>query len=253
MTDTTPEEKKLLRAKRIAIYSRLGLAMAAIVIIFLSIRGCQNERAAVSAYRKAQDTIRALIADTSRIYAIARSYKAEGDDMKLRYAEVNAEKELFQVALISESNKSDRLLVAVEKAKADKDTVTLVKYIDTLSATNRLLSNRVQQLVSLQKKSDSIQNRRLQIADSLASHWELSYRGCIRAAEFVATELPKIKPSGKLYIDGAVKVGAIAGVGGGFSYIDAKGNKFSTNISFTNVGNVYEFGYGRLLSFNRKK
>lgn len=248
MPELTPEEK-YYRSK---ITSRITFVAALIVIALLLWRQCENKLGANERIQLLQDSLQKAIADTSRIYAIARGYKTQAEDMGLRYAEADADKRLLQKELIVKSDEADRLHIAVAKAKVEKDTIKLLTYIDTLSLSNKLLSLRVRQLITAQQKSDSIQNRRLEISDSLANHWGNSYKGCVQTLEFVAGELPKIKPKGKLYIDGAVKFGAVTGAGGGLSYADNKGNKFSAKAYSTNVGAVYEAGYGRVLSFKRK-
>jgi hypothetical protein len=252
MMSQLTEEDKLFRTKRRSVYLKWGLVAGALVIAFLTWKGCQNEKVMSSRFAEMEQRLKRVLSDSARIVAVARGYKKAKEDMDLRYAEVTAEKNLLQQKVREDGGKIVSLAKKVKEAANDKDTVTLMDSCIEMAKQIEYYKSWMDEVWIYEVKQDSIQNARIALSNAESAHWKSAYDSCFNAAKSVSAALPAFKPKGKLYIDGSVKIGAVAGVGGGFSYIDAKGNKFSAKGYATNLGPEYEAGYGRLLGFKKR-
>lgn len=254
MTNLTPEHE-YWRARILAHRTKwiIGGIVVIGVLLFFLLRGCQNEKAANVAYDAIEDSLKKAIGEKAMAESIARGYKREIEDMDMRNAELTEHLNISRAALREKDNKIGVLAAAVKNANTNKDTPVLVNKCLELADSVEFYRAIMNETWRYQEELEKNKNERIRKSDSLAAHWQRSYENCMRTIEFTAATLPQIEPTRKLYIDGAVKVGAITGIGGGFSYLDKKGNKFSPKFSATNFGPVYEFGYGRLLGFKRKR
>jgi hypothetical protein len=246
------EEEKLARTKRRMIYLKVGGGVAAIVIIFFMYQGCQKSKNTQLAYDQIRDSLQKIINDTARMQGEARRLKYENADLDLHIADLVADLQMTKGALIDEGDKRQRLSNEVKAAKAKRDTISYFEKCDSLADENIFLRDALLHNDSVVKKILSLTDQRIKKSDSLANSWKLAYDECIRITEFVASELPKVKPKSKLYIDGAAMTGYVNAIGGGLSLVDTKGNKFAVKYMLTNVKPIYQVEYGRLLSFKRK-
>lgn len=243
------EIEKYYKTKR---WLLIGLVIAVIAIILLVWNGCNQSKEANAKYTLLKDTLQSVISDTQRINNQAKQIEKEKAELELDLADLVADRELIQGALIDQSDKAVRLAAELKVAKAKKDTVSYYEKCDSLADEMTNLKIYIEDNARFQRGVDSAYTALLASERKLRDLYKFSYDSCVKAVVSANNALPAIKPKGKLYIDGAVKFGAVTGIGGGLSYIDTKGNKFSAKAYTTNLGPVYEVGYGRLLSLKRK-
>lgn len=254
MDQLTPEqEAKYWKSK--LIWHRVKMIVGGLIIavlIFYLIRGCQNEKAANIAYDRIEEALKNTLKQDKRIRDSAENLEKEKAALDSTVADLIADRDMMQAALIDDSDKIKRLSNEVKKAKASRDTARYIEKCDSLAEES---AKKDEFLKKAWEQVARVDNARILQINNLTQQrdlWRKGYDSCINAVKKVDSLLPQIKPRRKLYIDGAVKFGAITGAGGGLSYIDKKGNKFSGKAYATNVGPVYEAGYGRLLGFKRK-
>lgn len=252
MTDTTPEDK-FYTAKKREIYLRWLLIVVTAVFVFLWIRGYKEGEDAAIAYKAIQDTLQSVLDDTARVHGEARRLKHENADRDLHIADLVADLQATRGALIDESDKASRLSFEVKKAKANKDTVRYYEKCDSLADQNRIKNNHIIDLVKKYGLQENAYQERIRNADSLSKHLEFSYDSCKNAVKFAKTELPKIKPKGRVcaVVTGVVD-GGILGIGGGFTYISPNSILIGVKGYATNLGSLYTVEFGVPLNFKRK-
>lgn len=251
MPELTPEQK-YYRTKRREIYLRWAVVIGAAIIIFLSIRGCQIERAATAAYDQIENVLKNTLAQDKKIRDSSKNLEKEKAALDSTVADLIADRDMLQGALIDDADKMKRLAAEVKSAKANRDTVRYIEKCDSLAEESIKKDEFLKKAWAQVAKVDGTRLAQIENMRRQRDLWRRGYDSCMGAVNKVDSLLPQIKPRGKVYIDGAVKFGSITGAGGGLSYVDNKGNKFSAKAYATNVGPVYEAGYGRLLSFKRK-
>jgi hypothetical protein len=246
------EEEKLARTKRRMIYLKVGGVAVIIAFIFFQYQGCQKSKNAQLAYKKIEDSLRNEVNAKKGVLERNAVLEKEKSELEQDNAGLVADNELAKGALIEESDKISRLVNEVRKAKGNKDIITQLAKCDSLTEEVGYLQKHIGQMLVIDSRKDSLHKAQLRNLQSQKDNFETAYNNCIRAAEFAVTELPKIKPKSKLYIDGAAMTGYVNGLGGGLSLIDTKGNRFAAKYMLTNVKPIYMVEYGRLLSFKRK-
>lgn len=243
------EIEKYYKTKRLLL---IGIVLLAIVVIFLVWKGCQQSKNAAAKYALIKDTLQSVIDDTARINAEAKKMSQQIGDLELDLADVVADREVMQGALIDKSDKADRLASELKAAKAKKDTVKYFEKCDSLADEVTGLRTYLEDQARFQRGVDSAYTALLAKERSLRDLYRFSYDSCKKAAIAANTALPAIKPRGKWYIDGAAVTGFITGAGGGVSHTDTKGNHFGAKFIPTTTKPLYMVEYGRLLSFKRK-
>lgn len=248
MSELTPEQK-YYRTKR----TLLLVSVAAIVIIVLVLlQKCNEGKSAQLAYDAIEQRLNNVVDDSTRIKGLLDDERKKTNDLEMAVAEMTANYIITRNELLRESKRSTQLAADYKNARAQRDTVESFIICDSMADENSKLVEWAQKAWRQAASIDSLRREQNKSLNSQIKILRGGYDSCLSAAAFSVKELPKIKPRQKMYIDGAVMVGAITGVGGGGSYLDLKGNKFSPKVSVTNMGTIYEFGYGRLLSFKRK-
>lgn len=245
-------EQKYYRTKRRELYLRYAVVIGSAIIIFLSIRGCQKERAATAAYDQIEGALKNMLAQDKKIRDSSKNLEKENASLESTVADLIADRDMLQGALIDDADKMKRLSAEVKAAKAIRDTVRYFEKCDSLAEESQKKDEFLKKAWGQVAKVDSARLAQIENMKKQRDLWHRGYDSCMSAVNKVDSLLPQIKPRRKLYIDGAVKFGSITGAGGGLSYADNKGNKFSAKAYATNVGPVYEAGYGRLLSFKRR-
>lgn len=252
MTPLT-ETEKLARTKRRELYWKWGLIVGGLIALFLIYQGCQKSKNAQLAYDNIEKALKNVLSNEKTVRDEAKRLEKENGQLDSAIADLIADRDMIQGALIDESDKSKRLALEVKKARSDKDTVKYYEHCDSLATV-------VESLWYAVRKGDTIamllQERENLVVNNLnqqLSVYQEAYDSCLSAVRFASNTLPAIKPKSKLYIDGAVMTAYTNGIGGGLSLIDTKGNRFAGKYLMTNNGAIYMVEYGRLLSLKRKK
>lgn len=246
---TTPEQK-YFRAKTALMI--VGFISAAI-IVFVLLSKCNGEKSASIAYNNIKDRLQKVLDDSAKAKEIAKAKEEDIRQLELALADAVDSKQVMNDVLRDEFNRSAALEKQLRKAKADKDTIEIVKLADSCCSANSFLREKYNASISGQKLTDSLYRLRVKKADSLATHWHMEYTKCFSAVEFSAGELPKIKPKGKVcaVVTGVVD-GGILGIGGGFTYISPHSILVGVKGYATNVGPLYTVEFGVPLNFKRK-
>lgn len=223
-----------------------------IILAFFLYQSCGKEKAASAAYNNIKDTLQYVLDDTARVHGEARRLKYENDDLDRHISDLVADLQLTRGALIDESDKVLWLSSEVKKAKANKDTARYIEKCDSLADEYAELNNYVNDLIGVHERVNAVVMERIKKSDSLSKHWESAYIQCKNAVVVAVTELPKIEPKGKMYIDITGMTGPVTAVGGGFGYMDKNGRMISGDVLISGHGPIYQLRLSAPLSLKRK-
>lgn len=232
MTDT-PEQKYYKTKNVLLIISFVGI----VILAFVLLKKCGSEKAASIAYDNIKNRLNAVLDDSAKAKQESEAMKKDIQQLDTALADSKANEDLMHSALVEKSNKADRLERQLQKAKLDKDTVTIMAMADTCCAENSLWKIKVNALVAGQKLTDSLYKLIVKKADSLGRHWERKYDSCLSAVLFSSTELPKLEPKGQWFGTGGGFVsGPVFGATGGITHITKKQLLISAKGVLTNYG-----------------
>lgn len=252
MSELTPEQK-YYRTKRREVYLRWAVGVAAAIVVFLLIRGCNNQRAANEAYNAIKDTLQSVLADTARTNAIARSLRAENADLDLNIADLVEDLQLTKGALIDESDRADKLAVAYKRARAEKDTVQMLSNCDSLANQHWILLARQWKEDSIDTELHNAFRASIKNLTAQSDNFEKSYKKCLAAVTFASGELPKLEPRGQWFLTGGgFMAGPVFGGTGGFTHVTKKSLLLSAEGMLTNYGPGAMAKVGLLLGAKRR-
>lgn len=252
MPQLTPEEK-YYRTKR---YILIGSVVVIVVIALLWWNGCQKGKEAIDsklAYNLIKDTLQSVLDDTARIYGENRRLRYEANDLDLHIADLVADLQMTKGALIDKSDIADRLAREVKKAKANKDTSTQLEKCDSLADAVFVQRNQINQMLVVDARKDSLHTLKIKNLEAQRDNFERGYDSCKNAVKFASAELPKIEPTGKVYITGGGLLnGPVFGGTGGFTHISKKNRLIAGKAMYTNYGWGGLIELGLPLNFKRK-
>lgn len=247
MADTDPKTKYYQTKTVLLVISFTGI----IILAFSLLRSCGEEQSASVAYNKIKDTLQSVLDDTARVYGENRRLRYEAADMDLHVADLVADLNTTKGALIEESDEKRRLAAEVKKAKMNKDTPAYYLHCDSLA---KAYDRQNEYMLEVFSQFDQINNARKEQIRNLEKQrdlFERAYDSCKNAVVAAVSELPKLRPAGKWYIDIAAMAGPFGGVGGGITHIDKKETKYTANGMATRYGPAVFGSVG--LPIGRKK
>jgi hypothetical protein len=247
------EQEKYFKTKRWLI---IGIAALFIIVCLLLVDRCNKGKEisdAKTSYAQIEGALKNVLSQDKHVRKYADSIEKRNSDLELEKAESRDNVEFYQKLFTDENYKAYRLSIELKKAKAANDTARYIEACDSLGEANIMLKGLMDTLIRVNNRNEEINSERLRGEIALSQHWKRGYDSCMSAVKTADNLLPDIKPKSKFYIDGKVLFGAVTGVGGGFSLVDTKGNKFSVTASATTSGPLYEAGYGRLISLKRRR
>src|SRR5687767_11944821 len=107
------ESEKLARAKRRELWLKWALIGGAVVILFLTWKGCQNEKQSASAYKQIEEQLKTVLNQDKAVREEAKRLRKENSQLDSTVADLVADRDLIQGALIDEADKVKRLSAAV--------------------------------------------------------------------------------------------------------------------------------------------
>lgn len=244
------QEQKYYRAKRRLL---IGLVIAAIIIIILVWRGCSNEKSANEAYAKIEKTLANVLSNDKRVREELKKSQAEVADQDSLIADLVADRDVMQGALIDKSDESEKYRKQWQAAKDKKDTAKILVACDSIVASNNNLHAWAQRAWRQAASIDSLRVAQINNYKNQVGILQAGYDSCFKAAKEIKAELPSIKPRNKWYLTGTgLRIGPLIGGGGGFTFVNKKGLIIGLKGVYTNQGPGGMIDVGLPLSFRRK-
>lgn len=229
------------------------LIVAAIIIFILVYKGCRESKQSTEAYKQIETALKNVLNQDKHVREVARNLQHENLQLDSIVADLIADRDMLQGALVDESDKTKRLSAEVKKAKANRDTISYYLHCDSLAEESNKKDEYLKEAWFQVAKIDGIRQEQIENLEKQRDLWKLSYDSCLNAVKRVDDLLPALKPKGRLYgvVSGVVD-GGILGVGGGFTWQSKNNILISAKALATNVGPLYIAEFGVPLSLKRK-
>lgn len=248
MSDVTHEQKYYKTQNILLIISFAG----AVVLAFILFNKCGSEKAASIAYDKIKDTLQKIISKEASVRAEAKSWKDGYDKQELLIADLVADRDMMQGALIDKTDEAERLSVKLKNAKVNNDTPSFYLHCDSISIAFAIQTKWVE---NLRMKNEQIEALRIDQTNKLKGErdlWEKNYNECLGAVKSVDTLIVQLKPKAQFFvIAGAFVYGPINGISGGIQYKTANGIVIGGKGVFSNYGAGVLIEFGVPLNFRR--
>ncbi len=249
MPEVSEQEKYYRQRRRLMI----GLLLSAIIIILLIWRGCANSDRSLVVYESINERLQKVINDSAELNKQLQQKISDYQKLDLSYSELTADYVITHAALVSESEKANRLANQVKKAKVDNDTAKYIASCDSLAEESIKKDSNLQIAWRQATLIDSTHKEQIKNLTNQIYILKKGYDSCLSAVVYVKEELPALKPQSKLYINvTGVIDGGIFGVGGGFTLKTKKELMIGGRVMATNMGAIYLLDIGVPLSLKRR-
>lgn len=227
-----------------------------VVIYILSHKSCGQSKAIAEgekSYSVIENALKETLKHDEKVTKENSRLEKEYSQVDSALADVIADRDMIQDALIDESDRSKKWETAYQKAKADKDTVRVVVFCDSIALANKGLRQEVQKLIQSSALTDSGRVKMIDNLNLQVSLWKDSYFKCFDAVKKTDSLLPSIRPRGVFIasVNGLVS-GPVIGIGPGITYKFANDVLVSGKALFTNNGTLTLLEFGVPLN-NRKR
>lgn len=222
------------------------------IIAFLIFKNCKNTQPSNDAYAKVMKRVNTFLQDSARIVEENKRLKHEVAQSELLVADLVADRDLMQGGLIDKSDESARLSKEVMKLRADKDTIHLIEKCDSLATVAGSLNIEIKALKQKNNDLEAAHANQVKALQKQSDLWHQSYQDCKSVVVDIKTELPNLKPKGKIYIDITAMTGLLTAAGGGLGYMDKNGRMISADVLISGLGPIYQLSVSVPLSLKRK-
>lgn len=232
---------------------RILLGIGILILAFMLIRSCNNEKAAIAAQKTIERTANNALADNDLLRKQVSDMKRDAAATDTLIVDLTQAKEDAEGALINMQDSATGLAKKIKEASNKKDTPYLIKSCPDLADVVMDLQVKSAYLKFL-NDSLGIAYRKRRAQDSmLVSALETGNQKLADSIKFIAKLNRSMKITGKVKVGISGVFGPVSGIGPALAYQDKRDREYQGSVKWTNYGKIYEANVLFPISLKRKR